>query len=274
MEFDEDAAKMIIGLADHSSFEISLKDFLTFAAKLKANVVELRLDRLELLSTLSQTLKIFEIKSILDGYNFKYFVHAPCINVNLASLNINIRRVSEKTTKKAVEFAAKINAELVVSHVGRLSRDYPQRLYEKSMKNAVDSLKRINQFANNIGIIFTIENDHKSGDYVLAGHSEQINFLIENVGCKLTFDVGHANTLGKPEEFIELLKKHIVNVHLHDNNGMEDVHFSLENGIINFKSVFKKFGENIFNLPLTVECHSIQELEESVDFLRQKLDYL
>jgi sugar phosphate isomerase/epimerase len=265
---------MILGLADHPSLEATLKDFLTFATKLKANVVELRLDRLELLSAFSYTQKILEIKSVLDGYDFRYFVHAPSIDVNLASLNATLRNAAEKTVKNAVEFAAKINAELVVSHVGRLSRDYSQELGEKSMKNATASLKRINQFSNDLGIIFTIENDHKSRDYVLAGYPEQVNFLVENVGCKLTFDVGHANTLGKPEEFVSSLEKHIVNIHLHDNSGTEDSHLPLGNGIINFEDVFKKIGNNIFNLPLTVECHSFPELEKSVDFVRQKLDYL
>lgn len=265
---------MIIGLADHSSFEISLKDFLIFAKKLKANVVELRMDRRELLSTLLYTWKISKIKGIIDENNFKYFVHAPCINVNLASLNTTIARASEKTIKKAVEFAAKINAELVISHVGRLSRDYHQKLCKKTTEKAIASLKRINQLSNNLGITFTIENDHKSRDYLLAGYPEQINFLVENVECKLTFDVGHANTLGKPEKFMDLLKKHIVNIHLHDNNGAEDSHLSIGNGKINFKNFFKKIGNNILALPLIVECHSLQEMKESVEFLRQKLVYL
>ncbi len=265
---------MIIGLADHPSFETPLTEFLAFASKMKMNAVELRMDRLELLSAFSHTRRAFGIRRILDGYNFKYFVHAPSINVNLASLNATLAKASEKTVKKAVEFAAEINAELVVSHVGCLSRDYPQRFVEKSRKDATVALKRINQLSNDLGIIFTIENDHKSGDYVLAGYPKQVSLLVENVGCKLTFDVGHANTLGKPDEFVEILKRHIVNIHLHDNSGIEDSHLPLGNGTIDFEDVFKKIGNDIFNLPLTVECHSFPGLEDGASFVRQGLSHL
>lgn len=231
---------MILGVADYPSLEGSLEDFLDFASKLKVRVLELKLDRLELLLFLSKTDKVLEIKNLSNSYDFKYFVHAPNIDINLASVNPLLRRASNKIILKAVIFAAELDAELLVSHVGRLSRDYARKLVRKAMKNATDSLRKINQLSNDLGIIFTIENDHKSNDYVLAGYPEQINFLIENVGCKLTFDIGHANTIGKIEDFTKLLDKFIVNVHLHDNNGREDEHLPIGKGSIDFMGVLKK----------------------------------
>ncbi|MBC7131197.1 hypothetical protein H5T51_08335, partial [Candidatus Bathyarchaeota archaeon] len=82
---------MMLGIADHSSFKLSLKDFLDFASKLNVEAVELRLDRLELLSsTLTPKVnkgEIGKIKDLLEIYSFKWSVHAPSIGVNLASLN-------------------------------------------------------------------------------------------------------------------------------------------------------------------------------------------
>jgi sugar phosphate isomerase/epimerase len=261
---------MILGVADYPSLEGSLEDFLNLASKLKVRVLELKLDRLELLLFLSKTDKILKLKNLLNSYDFKYFVHAPNIDTNLASVNPLIRRVFKKTILKAVIFAAELDAELLVSHVGRLSRDYPRKLVRKAMKNSTDSLRKINQLSNNLGIIFTIENDHKSNDYVLAGYPEQINFLIENVGCKLTFDIGHANTIGKIEDFTKLLDKFIVNVHLHDNNGREDEHLPIGKGSIDFMKVFKRMKDWGSEKPLIIECHSFAGLKESIDFMRQE----
>jgi sugar phosphate isomerase/epimerase len=261
---------MILGIADYPSLEGSIEDFLNFASKLKVHVLELKLDRFELLLDLSKTDKLLEIKNLSNSYDFKYFVHAPNIDMNLASVNPLLRRASKKTVLKVIVFAAELDAELLVSHVGRLSRDYPQKLFRKAMKNAVDSLRKINQISNDLGIIFTIENDHKSNDYVLAGYPEQINFLIENVGCKLTFDIGHANTIGKIEDFTKLLDKFIVNVHLHDNNGREDEHLPIGKGSIDFTGVFKRMKDWGSQKPLIIECHSFAGLKESIDFMRQE----
>lgn len=260
---------MILGVADHPSFEVSLEGFLRFASKLKVSVVELKLDRPELLSTLSKTSMIIRIKDLLSSYNFKYFVHAPSIDINLASLNPSLREASEKTLLKAVDFAAKTNAELLVSHVGRLSRDYPRKLVKKSMENAIYSLETIVQASNDLGVLFTIENDHKSSDYVLAGYSEQIRFLIENVGCKFTLDVGHANTVGKIEDFTKLLDKFIVNIHIHDNNGIKDEHLPIGKGSINFVEMFKTMKDWLRKRPLIIECHSFTGITKSIEFVKQ-----
>ena len=262
---------MILGIADHPSLRTQLNEFLTFASNLKVEVVELRLDRLELLLSLNATRQDkTRIVSVLKNHDFRWFVHAPSIGINLASLNPILRKASEEAVMKAVRFAAEICAELVVTHVGRLSRDYPQEYIKKSLENAIDSLMRINSFCKDLGVVFTIENDHKARDHVLAGDAEQTKYLVEKIGCKLTFDVGHANTFGKPEEFAEQLREHILNIHLHDNDGFEDSHLPLGKGKINFHEVIRRIGSHL-NLPLVLECHSFEELEESLNFARQKL---
>lgn len=261
----------ILGMADYPSLEGSLEDFLNFASKLRIRVLELKLDRLELLLALSKTDKLLEIKNLSNSYDFRYFVHAPNIDTNLASVNPLLRRAFKKTVLKVIVFAAELDAELLVSHVGRLSRDYPRKLVRKAMKNAIGSLRGINQVSNDLGMVFAIENDHKSSDYVLAGYPEQINFLVENVGCKLTFDIGHANTVGKIEDFTKLLDKFIVDVHLHDNNGREDEHLPIGKGSIDFVGLFKRMKDWRSTKPLIIECHSFAGLKESIDFVRQEL---
>jgi sugar phosphate isomerase/epimerase len=262
---------MILGMADYPNLEGSLEDFLVFASKMKIRVLELKLDKLEVLLSLSKIEEAHAIRNLSKSYDCEFFVHAPNIDTNLASINPFLRRASKKAICKAVAFAAELDAGLLVSHVGRLSRDYPQKLVGKAMRNAIDSLRKINHLSNDLGLIFTIENDHRSSDYVLAGQPEQINYLIENVGCKLTFDIGHANTIGKIEDFTKLLDKSIVNVHLHDNDGRVDAHLPIGKGSIDFARVFKRTKTWRSKKPLIIECHSYAGLKESIDFMRQKL---
>ncbi len=248
---------------------MSLNDFLDFATRLKVGLVEIKMDKPHLLSALSKTKQKKAIRDIVKSFNFKYFVHAPYININLASMNPTLRKASEKTILKSIAFAADIDAKLVVSHVGRLSRDYPEEMFTHSLKNAIPCLRNLTNASKNHGTIFTIENDHRSNDQILAGYPEQLMFLIEKVGCKFTLDVGHANTVAKIETFLARLVEHIVNVHLHDNDGEQDAHLSLGTGNINFSAILANLRKIEYKGPLIVEVHSSSGLKESVTLLRE-----
>lgn len=262
---------MQVGLSDHPSFNMKLTEFLEFASQLGAKHVELKLDRQNLLSALLQRDKISTITNLLNSYDFKYFLHTPSIDVNLASLNPSIGKASEKITLRAVHFASKVNAELLVSHVGRLSRDHPQSLMKKAFKNAVTRLKCVTNASKDSGIIFTIENDHKTSDHVIAGYPKQVLSLVENTDCKLTFDIGHANTLGKIENFLDTLSMYIVNIHLHDNNGINDEHLPLGKGKINIVKTLEKIKICNCLSTLILECHSLQGLRQDYNLLKKLL---
>ena len=75
-------------------------------------------------------------------------------------------------------------------------------------------------------------------------------------------------TLTKIETFIDTLAEHIVNVHLHDNNGEQDTHLSLGKGNINFSAVLANLRKIEYKGPLIVEVHSSLGLKESVTLLR------
>lgn len=259
---------MMLGVSNSIGLNMSLTDFLDFATQLRVKFVEIKMDEAYLVSALFETKHRKTIKDTIKSFNFKYSVHAPYIDINLASMNPTLRKASEKTILKSIAFAADINAKMVVSHVGRLSRDYPKRMITQSLKNTIPCLRKLTNASENHGIIFTIENDHRSNDQVLAGYPEQLMQLIQKVGCKFTFDIGHANTLARIKTFIDALAEHIVNVHLHDNDCEQDTHLSLGKGNINFSAVLANLRKIEYKGPLIVEVHSSLGLKESVTLLR------
>jgi sugar phosphate isomerase/epimerase len=258
---------MMLGVSNSIGLNMSLSDFLDFATQLKVKFVELKMDDPYLLSALFKTKRRKAINDIIESFSLKHCLHAPYIDINLGSMNQTIRKASEKTMLKSIAFAADINAEMVVSHVGRLSRDYPEKMISQSLKNAIRCLRKLTKASKNHGIVFTIENDHRSNDQILAGYPEQLRLLIKKAECKFTLDVGHANTLTRIENFIDTLAEHIVNVHLHDNNGEQDTHLSLGKGNINFSAVLANLRKIEYKGPLTVEVHSFSGLKESVTLL-------
>jgi sugar phosphate isomerase/epimerase len=262
---------MMVGLSDHPSLGVKLGDFLDFSSQLGAEHVEIKLDRPSLLSTLVEDKAISMVKDSLASYNFKCFLHAPSIDVNPASLNPKLGKASEENLLTALSFAGEVNAMLLVSHVGRLSRDYPQNLVRKALENAIARLKRVADSSRDAGIIFTIENDHKTSDHLIAGYPKQVLSLLREIDCKLTFDVGHANTLGKIEDFFETLRTYMVNIHLHANNGVDDQHLPLSEGKMQINEILEKVKKSNFQPPLTLECHSIEGLHQDYNLLQKLL---
>lgn len=261
----------MLGVASSVGLDMSLANFLDFASQLKVRLVEVKMDEPHLISALFKAKHRKAVLDITASFDFRYLVHLPYIDVNLAGLNPTLRKASEKSMLKGIEFAADVDARLVVCHVGRLSRDFRNEMIARSFKNALSCLKNLTTASKNHGIVFTVENDHMSNDHILAGFPEELLVLVEEAGCQLTLDVGHANTVTKIENFMDTLARHIVNIHLHDNNGEQDEHLSLGKGSMDFSAVMGNLRRIRYSGPLIVEVHSIAGLRESVGVVTQAL---
>jgi sugar phosphate isomerase/epimerase len=68
-----------------------------------------------------------------------------------------------------------------------------------------------------------------------------------------------------------MLGTHIVNVHLHDNNGITDEHMPLGRGKMQIAELLEKIKTSSGSPPLTLECHSIEGLRQDFDLLRRLL---
>ncbi len=262
----------MLGIADSICLDMAFSDFLDFATQLKVDVVEIKMDQPYLLSALSNLKQQILTLDIIHSYDLRYFVHAPYIDINLASVNPTVRKASQKVIQESIMYAVRIGAKLIVTHVGRLSRDYPKQIVSKSLKTVVPYLRDLTKIAEDSGLTFTIENDHQSDDRHLAGLPRQLKFLLKEVGCKLTLDVGHANTLGDPRTFVSTLAEYIANVHLHDNKGKRDAHLSLGKGHIAFPTILSDLRELRYNAAFILEVHSLPGLKESMMFLSRALN--
>jgi sugar phosphate isomerase/epimerase len=85
-----------------------------------------------------------------------------------------------------------------------------------------------------------------------------------NIG--FTFDVGHANTVGLVDDFLNLLKGRISHVHIHDNSGKKDEHLPLGKGTVNWKQVMEKFSD--YKGIFVTEMSSVEEGIQSLEFLK------
>ena len=180
--------------------------------------------------------------TLREKYGISYTVHAPPHDVNIASINEGIRRESLRQILRSIEIAYNVDSPIVTLHPGRLTtRKVPREVY---IRNAIDSLNEIADYAERYGVKVGVENMECNPQQFLVDPTI-VREVVESVNSKLlgvTLDIAHANTCGDPIGYIEELKDLIIHVHLSNNFGGDigKVHLPLNMGNMNVELVLRK----------------------------------
>jgi len=179
-------------------------------------------------------------------------IHAPFSDINIASANKSILQASLQEIKGTIELAQHFGAKIITIHPGRLS---PQTWKSQQKAKGINlaSLEHLTALAEEGDVILALENMPESPS-LLGRTPEEMEDMIKPLHSKhlrMTLDVGHANTTKTLSGFINL-KRYIVNIHLHDNNGTDE-HLPLGKGSIDFENFFARLGNYKGNTILELE---------------------
>lgn len=173
------------------------------------------------------------LREMASSRGTKFTIHSPILDMNIASANDRFRALSVKMVNESIDNAALIGAGVVVVHPGSSSPldDYYSGVH---WGHNVESLRAIEAYAEDLGVIAAIENMPGHTRAFLKSPSEF--GLLDELGFMLniTLDIGHANTTGNLKEYIEKLKSHIAHVHIHDNKGSYDEHLVAGKGTVDW----------------------------------------
>ena len=207
----------------------------------------------------------FVDKDIFDSYNLKYSIHAPFMDVNIASLQQKSRINSVEQIKSSVDLAGDINAEAVVVHPGLitfLGRNFEDEVYRLSK----ESMKEINDYANDSGIMVTFENMPDFESMIYKNINDLNDFLSENE-MFMTLDIGHANHMkySADEMYFDTIK----HVHAHDNYGDDDTHLALGEGSIDLKRIINNLEEKNYDGIYIIEVNDYDSIKKSYEYMKK-----
>ena len=201
------------------------------------------------------------------SYDLKYSIHAPICDTNIASLNERMREASVLDLLSLVESALSLNITTITVHPGVYSLVVPD-LEEKSVAAAKKSLRTLDRVMAEYGIKVAVEN-MPNLDFMLGRTPQELADIVDGTELGVCFDIGHANTVGDIDGFVDLLGSKFVNVHIHDNLGKSDEHLVLGEGNVDFRSTLKKLSSYKGNY--IIESRDFPSAVESRDILRQML---
>lgn len=205
-------------------------------------------------------------KDLLESYNLKYSIHAPFMDVNIASPQDQSRLNSIKQIESSIDLANEVDAEAVVVHPGTssflASKYFKKEVYEFSNR----SIKEIGDYANDLGIMATIEN-MPNFDTMIYQDIHALNELLEEYEMYMTLDIGHANHAGYSTD--EIIFDSIKHVHAHDNFGDDDAHLPLGEGNIKLNDIINSLESKNYKGIYILEVNDFDSIKKSYEYMKK-----
>jgi sugar phosphate isomerase/epimerase len=204
---------------------------------------------------------------LAPSYDLEYSAHAPMSDINIGSLNPRMREASVQELMEGLGAAARMGMDVYTVHpgfmtpIGFVARD--------RVKEAVrSSLRRLERMSRELGVTIALENMPRS-PFSMATEPGALAELMDGIDIGICFDIGHANTMGLIDEFLEL-KDRFVNIHVHDNMGATDEHLPVGRGTVDFPRLLRRLSG--YSGRYVIESRGVDDAVESQRELRRLLD--
>lgn len=208
---------------------------------------------------------LLELESLFSA---KFTVHAPIIDLNIASPNERVRQASVDAVRESIDHAREIGALLVVVHPGLAP--IPGMIGQDECWGLnLDSMRQILSHAQEEGIRLCLENMPLGNRLIFQHPSDFLRLYEEGIAVEIALDVGHANTLKNLGSFLQMLRGRISHLHLHDNLGGNDDHLVVGEGTVDWALIGREidFG----SVTAVVESRTPSDALRSLRAARQLL---
>ncbi len=189
-------------------------------------------------------------------------------------LNITERRKADRIKcvdeiKRAIEVAETVPFRYLIQHLGVNDQEFS----EHSVDAAFSSLDELRVFARQRGVEILLENIRN--DMASATRLEQFNALT-HLDMNYVFDAGHAHIMNGVEAEFEIMAPRIRSLHLHDNDGANDMHLypQASGGTIDWVRAMQLLRSRPDQYPLLLELREVPEMENPVAEAAKVLDQL
>jgi sugar phosphate isomerase/epimerase len=194
-----------------------------------------------------------------------YTFHAPFMDLAPGGLDSKIRRATQERLEHVLHLAALIRPKVVVFHP-----DYdPWRhdeVFDLWFHGSIEMWTPLVKEAEKIGVTLALENIFDPGPQTI----KKLLDTIRSPRFGFCFDTGHCLIFSKCDwhEWIDVLGKRLVEIHLHDNNGDEDQHLPPGDGKFDFLGFFDHLLTQQLSPLYTLEVHQEEDLPRSLETVK------
>lgn len=209
---------------------------------------------------------ILEIEHLINKYDLQLSIHARSWDLNLASLNEEIRQASVQEIIHTLHIAKALKVGSITVHPGRkMIAHHPRQLYEKAMHQ---SLEQLHVASERMGAIVSFELlEHLPKE--LYYEPEQLNDLLSPYTnfCS-TFDIAHIALQDNIELKLDCLEK-IDKIHISDATS-HTFHVALGTGELDLStSLWTRISQ--YDVPVVLEglCYDGTMFSQHLNYVKE-----
>jgi len=188
-----------------------------------------------------------DLRKWMDLFDLELVAINPTfLDINMASPNPGIREESIKQIKQQITLAHDLGAKIIVVIIGKRHPLIAPPIEIVWKKFAKEGVLRCVEHAEKNKVIFGLEN----GPSLFIEKAAFMRFVLNEVRSpwmKFVFDIANASIVEPIEPALDLIKDHLVHVHLSDTDGKKWTHSPIGMGKIDFSSIAKKLKEINFS---------------------------
>jgi len=188
-----------------------------------------------------------DLRKWMDRFDLELVAINPTfLDINMASANPGIREESVKQIKQQISLAHDLGAKIIVVIIGKRHPLLAPPIKIVWKKFAREGVLQCVEHAEKKKVIFGLEN----GPSLFIDRADLMRFVlneVKNPWLKLVFDVANASMVESVDQALDLVKDHLVHIHLSDTDGIKWTHSPIGMGTIDFASIAKKLKEIHFS---------------------------
>jgi len=205
-----------------------------------------------------------EVARLLAAHGLTVTFHGPFMDLAPGAVDETIRKATAQRLQSTLELVPLFDPGSVVFHAGYDASRYHE-LREEWLASSVATWEPLSKMAEEMGVAIHLENVYEQTPEMILNLLEKISS--EYLGFCL--DMGHMNVFGKVplSEWLDALGPYLKEVHLHDNDGLSDVHGPIGSGTAPFEELFQYLQDKEMKPLVTLEPHEEETLWRSLESL-------
>lgn len=205
------------------------------------------------------------LKKTLSGKSLGLSAHAPFYDLNVISIDSDIVDITLKKYNDFLNSILELDVKKIVFHTPfdctaklEFYKNYFIEKYSEFWEKYV-------KFFEENEIVALLENTHEQSPDIIKSVITNVN----SKSLKSCIDIGHVNINSDVSvyEWIKIMGKDLYYMHLHNNDGVYDLHTSVKNGTLEFQKVYKLISDLGLNPDMSFEIFDEKNLEESIKFV-------
>ena len=192
-------------------------------------------------------------------------LHGPFMDMAPGSPDKLIIEATMNRYKHALQIAQELEAELVVFHANFLSQVHTEEYRLGWTRRNIDFWGTLVSYASILGVTIAIENMWEFDPYLIG----DVLKTVEHPRLRACLDIGHAHLYSRVpfETWVKTAAPYLAHVHLNNNDGEDDVHRALPDGVLNYRELLEPLRALPNPPSLVLEMDRVDDMRASLPYL-------